>query len=243
MTTVNLILQGKGGVGKSFVATLLAEHYKARGTETVCIDTDPVNATFSGYPAYAVRRLEILDADKNVDPEKFDGLVEAVMDAPKESVVIVDNGAATFVPLCAYLVEDGAVAVLTEAGHEVKFHTVVTGGAGLRDTMSGLDDLCASFPGVPVVVWRNEFFGPVKGANGARFEDFKVCKDHRERIHAVITIPARNPATLGRNLGAMHGQRLSFGEAAADPGFSVMARQRLAMYRRDMDERMKAANL
>ena len=105
MAMVNMILQGKGGVGKSFIATLLAEHYKAHNIETVCVDTDPVNATFAGYAAYGVRRLKIVDGD-DIDPEKFDELVEIVAAAPEGSAVIVDNGAATFVSLCASLMED-----------------------------------------------------------------------------------------------------------------------------------------
>ena len=52
---VHFILQGKGGVGKSFVAALLAQHYQANGRgAVVCVDTDPVNATFSGYGAFGL---------------------------------------------------------------------------------------------------------------------------------------------------------------------------------------------
>ena len=240
MALVNLILQGKGGVGKSFIATLLAEHYKAHNIETVCVDTDPVNATFTGYAAYGVRRLKIVDGD-NIDPEKFDELVEIVAVAPEGSAVIVDNGAATFVPLCASLMEDGIVPFLKEKGHEVKLHTVVAGGAMMKDTLKGLNNLCKNFPDVDVVVWCNEHFGPVKGTNGAGFEDFKVCRENAEQIKASIVLPFKKPETYGRNLRAMHRQQLSFEEAEAAPGFSLLARQRLAMYRREMEEKMERA--
>ncbi len=240
MALVHMILQGKGGVGKSFVATLLAEHYKAHNVETVCVDTDPVNATFASYPAYGVRRLEIVDGD-NIDPEKFDELVEIVAGAPEGSVVIVDNGAATFVPLCASLMEDGIVPYLNGEGHKLRLHTVVAGGAMMEDTLKGLNDLCKNFPDVDVVVWRNEHFGPVKGRNGTEFEDFKVWRDNAGHIPASIVLPFKNPATYGRNLRAMHGKRLSFAEAEADPGFSMLARHRLARYRREMEEKMQGA--
>ena len=104
MAQVDLILQGKGGVGKSFAASLLTQHYRAWGVETVCVDTDPVNGTFLGYEAYGVVPVEILDGD-DINPGRFDKLIEIVMKAPGQAAVVVDNGAATFVPLCSYLLE------------------------------------------------------------------------------------------------------------------------------------------
>jgi CO dehydrogenase nickel-insertion accessory protein CooC1 len=48
---VHLSLQGKGGVGKSLIASLLAQFYKDHGVRAICVDTDPVNQTFSQYAA------------------------------------------------------------------------------------------------------------------------------------------------------------------------------------------------
>ena len=121
MAKINFILQGKGGVGKSFTASLLAQHYRARGDETVCIDTDPVNATFSGYAAYDVQRLELLDGD-NINPRAFDELIEVITTVPEKAVVVIDNGAATFIPICSYLIENDIISFLREAGHTVLFH-------------------------------------------------------------------------------------------------------------------------
>lgn len=241
MTNVNFVLQGKGGVGKSFIASLLAQHHRARGSEVICIDTDPVNATFAGYEAYGVRRLEIMVGD-DIDPRAFDDLIDAIAEAPEEAVVIVDNGAATFVPLCSYLMENGAIPFLADAGHRLRFHSVVTGGQALRDTLVGLDALCEHFPGVPVVVWLNEFFGPPR-ENGKSFEQFRVYEANAERIHALVTLPAVRRETFGVDVEAMLKRRQTFEEAIACPDFSVMARQRLAQYRRDVMARLERANL
>ena len=47
-TTVHLSLQGKGGVGKSLVASLLAQYFRDRkGMSVRCIDADPVNQTLA----------------------------------------------------------------------------------------------------------------------------------------------------------------------------------------------------
>ena len=99
------------------------------------------------------------------------------MRVPKHAAVIIDTGASTFVPMCSYLLESGTVPLLNEHGHKVAFDPIVVGGVAQRETLVGLADLCRHFPGVPVVVWFNEFFGPVKGPNGSRFEDFKVRRE------------------------------------------------------------------
>ena len=72
MATVDLILQGKGGVGKSYIASLLAQHYRARNLTPICIDTDPVNQTFSGYRAYGVDLIRLTDSSNDINPRAFD---------------------------------------------------------------------------------------------------------------------------------------------------------------------------
>ena len=39
--TIHFTLQGKGGVGKTLVSNLLAQHQISKKTKLVCIDTDP----------------------------------------------------------------------------------------------------------------------------------------------------------------------------------------------------------
>lgn len=40
-TAVHPTLQGKGGVGKSLVAAILAQYFGDRGRDVRCVDTDP----------------------------------------------------------------------------------------------------------------------------------------------------------------------------------------------------------
>lgn len=57
MAKIHMVLQGKGGVGKSMIAATIAQYKAGKGQKPLCIDTDPVNATFEGYKALNVRRL------------------------------------------------------------------------------------------------------------------------------------------------------------------------------------------
>ncbi len=95
MKQIHLILQGKGGVGKSFIASLLQQHFIGRKLKPLGIDTDPVNATFAGYKALKVERLKIMSGS-NVDPSTFDVLMEQILEADENSVFVIDNGASTF---------------------------------------------------------------------------------------------------------------------------------------------------
>ena len=124
MAKVHIILQGKGGVGKSAIAAIVAQYKKSIGQAPVCIDTDPVNATFAGYKALNVRRLNIMEDDE-INTRHFDALVEII--ATAENDVIIDNGASAFVPLSHYLISNQVPALLQEMGHELVVHTVITG--------------------------------------------------------------------------------------------------------------------
>lgn len=239
---VDLILQGKGGVGKSFIASLLAQHYRSRDITPICVDTDPVNATFAGYQMFGVERLDIMEGE-DINPRQFDLLVERIMKGGNaDTVMVVDNGAASFVPLCSYLASNEVVPLLTEAGHELRLHTVLTGGQALDDTFKGLTSLAGSFPEAPIVVWFNEFFGPLE-RNGVSLEKSAQYKALAKRITAQITLPAVKKETFGHDLEQMLSARQTFDEAAASEAYPIMARQRLKMIWRKVSAQMDRAQL
>src|SRR5260370_33967127 len=60
---VHLVLNGKGGVGKSVVATWLAEFLVSRGRSVRWIDGDPGNRAFSQYKALGAERLDRVNED------------------------------------------------------------------------------------------------------------------------------------------------------------------------------------
>ncbi len=236
MKQVHIILQGKGGVGKSFVASLLKQHFSDRSIPARGVDTDPVNATFASYKAFDVERLEIMQGD-NIDPRAFDNLIEWIVTSDEDSVFIVDNGAATFVPLCAYLFENSVVSFLQEQGCQVILHTLLTGGQALDDTTNGIVSLFEHFPNVPVCIWINEFFGtPEK--NGKSFEQLSLYKNNADRIHGLVRLPELRKETFGQDIKQMMENKLTFDEAVERPDFNIMAKQRLKMTWRDINNQL-----
>ncbi len=77
MPNTHFVLQGKGGVGKSFVANLLAQSFIAKGTPALCIDTDPVNGTLHAFSSLGVQRINILEGDE-INTRAFDTLIEKI---------------------------------------------------------------------------------------------------------------------------------------------------------------------
>jgi hypothetical protein len=237
MKQVHVTLQGKGGVGKSFVSSLLAQYHRENGVPAVCIDTDPVNATFSGYVALAPRRLELLEGSR-VNERRFDELMEALL--TEDATFVVDNGAASFIPFSSYLVENQAPEMIAGAGKELVVHTVVTGGQALYDTLTGFHALATQLPrGTRLIVWLNEFFGAIE-ADGKNFEQMRAYHEHRDRVRGVVRIARQTSDTFGKDVETMLDRRLTFGEVAQSPDFSLMAKQRLAMVRRQIFQQLDA---
>jgi hypothetical protein len=224
MAKIHIILQGKGGVGKSFIAATLAQYKESKGQKPLCIDTDPINATFAGYKALAVKRLQIMEGDE-INSRNFDTLVELV--AKSKNDVVIDNGASSFVPLTHYLISNQVPDLLAGMGHEVVVHTVVTGGQALIDTMNGFSQLVSQFPEEALfVVWLNPYWGEIEH-EGKNFEQSKAYLANKARVSAIVQIPSLKKETYGRDLSDMLQERLTFDEALAMESLTIMTRQRL----------------
>lgn len=231
MALINITLQGKGGIGKSFVNTLLMQYYVQRGVPVQGFDTDPVNQTLAGFKKLPVKIMKLAERDDEINPRYFDALIEDLVALPEDGVAVIDNGSSSFLPLLSYLIESQVLEMLTDAGHSVRLQSIITGGQPLEDTIKGLDRVLRSIPGIPTVVWLNPYNGLIErrdpGTAPKGFEDFKIYKTHKDRIHSLIKIPPVRQSTFGEDIKAMMAAHLTFDEAVASETFNIMARQRL----------------
>ena len=233
MATIHLVLQGKGGVGKSMIAALIAQYHLTKGKRPLCLDTDPVNASFHAYQGLPVTRLNILQ-NEEIDPRSFDQLVELISHATGD--VVIDNGASSFVPLSAYLITNHVPALLQSLSHQIVVHTVITGGQAQSDTLHGFTQLVKQFPSdVSFVVWLNPYWGPIE-RDGKPFEQMKAYTAHKDRVSAIIRLPDLKKETFGRDLSDMLQAHLTFEEAMALPSLTIMTRQRLSIIKKQLFE-------
>jgi hypothetical protein len=128
MHTVHCVLQGKGGVGKSLVSVLLAQYLMSHHPYVLCLDTDPMNATFASYPAFHAAHLRLM-RDETFDYEAFDHLLMRLMEA--ESPTVIDNGAASFGAMVAALADNDVAHLLAEHGKALLIHSVIAGADNL----------------------------------------------------------------------------------------------------------------
>lgn len=227
MGTIHFIQQGKGGVGKSLIASLAYQLIENNGKEVVAYDTDPENATLAGYKEFNVKRLDIMEGD-NINPRTFDALMEELVLLPEGTHAIIDNGASSFYALGGYLRENQVLELLQEENHTVYLHSVITGGQAITDTLGGLKRLCDGFPNVQKIVWLNPYFGEI-AMDGKEFEEFKIYDEYSSQFSAVIKLPIKSSATTGKDLEDLFAKRMSF-KAGINSSMGIMVKRRLSVY-------------
>jgi hypothetical protein len=227
MSTIHIILTGKGGVGKSYIATILAQYL---GNETFCADTDPSNPTFASYKAIGAKHFDIMTKDMDIDRSRFDYLIEEMLQ--HEGDCLVDNGSSSFLPMMAYIVKNNVFEFLREAGKKVVIHSVLIGGLGVEETTRGVSALLQS-QAAPIVVWENELYGPVV-SQGMRFSETSIFKKHQAQIVGVVRIANRDNDMYGQTLHKMTSLKLTFDEVDKSMDFVSMEKQRTRTVRRDI---------
>lgn len=232
MKEVHFIAQGKGGVGKSTIAVFLGDYLqtKASGEKLHCFDTDPVNPSFSRFKGLKPEVIEILNESNNIDSRFFDGLVEKLVG--EDGIAVIDNGAATFVPLMSYMAENEVPSFLAENGIRMIIHVPLVGGQALQDCLIGLTKTLKSMD-AHIVVWLNDFQGSIEH-EGKNFTDFKLYAEYKDRIIGIVHIPLRNPDTFGADIKEMTTKNLTLTEAQNSGAFGLMPRQRLRTVQRDL---------
>jgi len=133
---IHIILQSKGGVGKSFVALHLAQHFTNQSVPTAVFDSDPATPTLANYQALKARYINFM-RDDDLDMKQLDVLPNEIVEASRQ-VVVLDTGSSNFIPLVSYLKSNRILEVFAELGRRVVIHSVLVGGAGARETLAGL---------------------------------------------------------------------------------------------------------
>ncbi len=238
MRKVHFTLQGKGGVGKSWVSCQIAQYLMDRGGPVVCLDTDPVNATLSTHKALCAEHVEMTDeASNTINTRAFDQVVERFL--KEDSDFVLDNGASSFLPLSNYLIENPVFDMVAESGKATFLHTVITGGQAFDETVFGFGDLANEMPEtVGFIVWINEYFGRVEDSKGIPFEETKAYLSNKHRVTGLVRLPRMTADTFGTDVKAMAERKWTYKEALDSPVFSLMARQRLKKVRQGVYDQL-----
>jgi hypothetical protein len=235
MNTIHLVMMGKGGVGKSLIAVTLAQYLIGLERPLNCVDLDPTSPTFKQFGSLNVEHINIADSECNIDPTRFDVLMEKILSS--ETDWVIDTGAPTFLPLVNYLAENEVFSFLVDNDWRVVIHSPLVGGVAMSETVNGLKAIL-QISDCPVVVWENEYFGPVE-MNGKRFVQTTGYDQFKSRVLGMVLLPKGNHKTAEADMRTMHARRLTWDEAIGDKGFMTMQRNRLTVMRRNINEQLE----
>lgn len=228
MVKAHFILNGKGGIGKSFISSLICQYFLFKNESILGIDTDPNNTTLYNIKALKARFLQLIDDKGKFDVRAFDKIIESVFENKIKNFVI-DSGATTFIPLVEYLKENESLEMLKENKIEVYMHVPIVGGQAREETILGLVQLVNTFE-CNFIVWVNEYHGSIV-KDGVAFEDTQQYQEIKEKIKAIIYLNSLNKDTFGKDLLDLTSKNLTFEEALQDKSFSLVSKQRLKLFR------------
>lgn len=213
MAIIHTIIQSKS-VGKTLVAMMLAHYLRdERDQSVLCLDTDTVNDSLSSFVALQAAKVAI------------QALPDRCRTIPQETAhVVIDTSTSDFLPFCAGL-QESLLPALTQAGHKLHLHTIVTGGQPALDTFNGFRTLASNFPQLPITVWVNPFLGEVALQNRP-FEESKVYHEHIRSVHSLVRM-RKNSQLFQENLQRMLSRRVTFKEAHNGLDFHIVEKSRL----------------
>ncbi|MBU1586271.1 MAG: conjugal transfer protein TraL [Proteobacteria bacterium] len=216
-------MQGKGGVGKSVVASLLAQFLQEK-SNLCCIDTDPINPTFSKFKNLKVNHLNLLSAPNKINERIFDQLIENILSANKN--FIIDNGAGGFLAISNYIIENDIISVL--ADFDVFVHIPIVGGQAFKETANGLVSISKQFDEkTKIVLWINEYFGKLN----EDLKEYKFYKAIENKLLAKIILPEQSIDTFGEDIKMMFTANKTFNEIAQDESLKFMVKRRLNIFK------------
>ena len=213
MKRLDLILNGKGGVGKSFFAVNFVQFLKDKGITHVAIDSDNENSTLKRFHP----DTRFLDLDNR---RELDGIFGAL---EKANLVVMDCRAASTDLFIDYFAEIDLPAVLTAMGAALTLVMPVNHESDSVDQIQRLADQFGKQCGYVVV--RNA----AHSDSFALFESSEVRAQLKDRLGAREISMTRLQDWL---VEALNGKNLTITAATKDSGFGLLDRQRLQTWQR-----------
>jgi hypothetical protein len=222
MKRLVLILNGKGGVGKSFFAVNLVQFLKDKGIAHIAIDSDNENSTLKRFHSDA----RFLDLDNR---RELDGIFAAL---EKSNLVVMDCRAASTDLFIDYFTEIDLPAVLAALGSTLTLVIPVNHEADSVDQVQRLADLFGKQASYVVV--RNA----AHSDSFALFESSEVRAQLRDKLGGREIAMTRLQDWL---VEALNAESVTITAAAKHPSFSLLDRQRLQTWQRKLYAEIESA--
>ncbi|MFP4539986.1 MAG: mobilization protein [Opitutales bacterium] len=216
MSRIHFIGGEKGGVGKSVVSRLLAQHYIDRAVPFIGFDTDASHGTFTRFYA------EYAAPARTDHYESLDRIPGQALEDPQKCI-LVDLAAQTDQPLTDWIDSSGVIELLTEAGVRLTYWHVMDDG---RDSFELLGKLFTRFGG------RLHYIVVLNHGRGQKFDLYLESETHqraKELGAEILELPKLHPAAMQK----IDHHNTSFWAAVNNPqahNLGLMDRQRVKMW-------------
>ncbi|MBK5966791.1 conjugal transfer protein TraL [Thiocystis minor] len=229
MSKVFITLQAKGGVGKSYVSSILAQYFQEANFPVRCLDTDTTNPTLLRYKSLNCQYLKLSEAHV-INPRAFDELVEIASGATPEMHIIVDVGSNGFQSFMAYAVENDLFSVLESLDVQVVINSVIAGGPDADETLSSTKAVL-EHTRVPTLIWLNAHLGALEFRRRP-IQELELFDTFDHRILGWVILQKYASTTFGQDVEHMLKERWTFDDAIEQ--LKLMPRIRLQMAKRDL---------
>jgi len=215
MKRLDLILNGKGGVGKSFFAVNFVQFLKDKGITHVAIDSDNENSTLKRFQP----DTRFLDLDNH---RELDGIFGAL---EKANLVVMDCRAASMDLFIDYFAKIDLPAVLSALGTALTLVMPVNHESDSVDQIQRLADQFGKQ--CSYVVVRNA----AHSDGFALFESSEVRAQLKDKLGGREIAMTRLQDWL---VEALNRENLTITGATKHPTFSLLDRQRLQTWQRKL---------
>jgi hypothetical protein len=215
MKRLDLILNGKGGVGKSFFAVNFVQFLKDKGIAHIAIDSDNENSTLKRFHP----DTRFLDLENR---RELDGIFAAL---EKTNLVVMDCRAASTDLFIDYFAEIDLPAVLSAMGATLTLVMPVNHESDSVDQVQRLADQFGKK--CSYVVIRNA----AHSDSFALFESSEVRGQLKDKLGGREIAMSRLQDWL---VEALNGENLTITVATKHPSFSLLDRQRLQTWQRKL---------
>lgn len=215
MKRLDLILNGKGGVGKSFFAVNLVQFLKDKGIAHIAIDSDNENSTLKRFHPDA----QFLDLDNR---RELDGIFSAL---EKANFVVMDCRAASSDLFIDYFAEIDLPAVLSELGATLTLIMPVNHESDSVDQIQRLADQFGKRCNYVVV------------RNASHSDSFSLFESSEVRAQLKDKLGGREISMTRLQdwlVEALNAANVTVTAATKHPVFSLLDRQRLQTWQRKL---------
>jgi CobQ/CobB/MinD/ParA nucleotide binding domain len=219
---LDLILNGKGGVGKSFFAVNFVQFLKDHSIRHVAIDTDNENSTLKRFHPEAVF----------VDLSQSAGIDRIFVEVSAQPLVVVDCRAASTDIFLRYFNQLGAFEALQELNASLTLILPVSHDA---DSAKQIQVLSEQFSdNANYIVVKNHLFGD-------QFDIYQKSKTRRRILGELDGNEIEMPVLCDWLVVALNQSASTITTALRGSKFFIMDRQRLKFWQRDFEEQIETA--